>query len=284
MTTDQLVGLFSNTPGFADGTRRTYASIMKNTMTRLSETGLSDDQLAGLGSLPKKTVVPALFAWADKLRAHSPAYQAKSYAVMRAFFRFCVRMDLREGNPMDMLDPPTIHPELQKAPAWDAETTTRFLAAITTLRDLVIMRLFLTSGFRSSDLRNARVSDLLEDGRRLLVVGKGRKPARVPIEDSTRELLIRYMAESAPTTWLFPSMTSKQARCGNGHMGELVRRYCKKAGIPPTGPHTLRRTCATLLNEGGAAPGQIRLLLRHSNQQMTDRYIKTKDATVTLSI
>jgi integrase len=76
-------------------------------------------------------------------------------------------------------------------------------------------------------------------------------------------------------TWLFPSRTSK-----SGHMEEermIVVRLREHAGVRFT-VHQLRHNVATAAEELGYDKGEIRELLGHSRESVTDRYIDERIA------
>ena len=57
------------------------------------------------------------------------------------------------------------------------------------------------------------------------------------------------------------------------HLWALVKKYCKRAGLPATvSPHTLRHSFATHMLSGGADLRTVQELLGHASIQTTQHY------------
>ena len=57
-----------------------------------------------------------------------------------------------------------------------------------------------------------------------------------------------------------------------------LRRYCTAAGVPVIGTHGLRHSTSALYLSGGASRDQIRALLAHSSERVTERYVHHHDS------
>jgi integrase/recombinase XerD len=70
---------------------------------------------------------------------------------------------------------------------------------------------------------------------------------------------------------VFLSKTSR--RLTRIHLWSLVKKYCKRAGLPKTvSPHTLRHSFATHLLSGGADLRAVQEMLGHANIRTTQHY------------
>ncbi|MGB2695155.1 MAG: hypothetical protein WBD55_08205 [Dehalococcoidia bacterium] len=53
-----------------------------------------------------------------------------------------------------------------------------------------------------------------------------------------------------------------------------LRRYLKKAGLPPSGVHILRHSAAKLRRDAGDSVEQVSAFLDHSSLQVTSVYLR----------
>ena len=115
---------------------------------------------------------------------------------------------------------------------------------------------------------------------------KSAKPRKVPINPSSRSVLIRRAStrsECCPSTpWVFFHIE----KCRNTEVGDrikdvktAVRSACKRAGLTGVTFRTLRHTCGSWLGQMSCVGAlTIRDLLGHSSVTMTDRYMHSDQA------
>lgn len=131
-------------------------------------------------------------------------------------------------------------------------------------RDTAILRLFLDTGMRLSELTGLRVEDLDFDQDIARVVGKGRRVRACPFENKTALAIQRYLRERVRPD--VASETSGPLWLGiHGPMSprgiaQMVARRAKAAGLGHIHPHQLCHTFAhTFLDAGGSETGLMRL-------------------------
>jgi integrase/recombinase XerD len=148
-------------------------------------------------------------------------------------------------------------------------------------RDFIMFMTLYNTGARVSEIIGLRVSDLcLESRASILIHGKGRKQRTVPLWNSTKlhlkKWLIRLDSDSEP---LFPS------RCGrllsrSGVEYRLCLAVKKAAERFPSlekrriSPHTFRHTTAMHLLQSGVDITVIALWLGHESPSTTHMYVE----------
>ena len=169
----------------------------------------------------------------DVLRRNKPASAETRYRGVQAFFKWAVEDGEITESPMARMKPPTI-PEEPPAMLSD-EQLKRLLRAcegrdFMARRDMAIMRLFIDTGMRRSELAYLKVADVDLDSNIALVVGKFRRPRACPFGRKTAQALDRYLrvraqhrhAESEGL-WLGP-----QGPLNDSAIDLMVRRRAKK--------------------------------------------------------
>lgn len=149
-------------------------------------------------------------------------------------------------------------------------------------RDFVMLMTLYNTGARVSEIIGLRVSDLcLESKASILIHGKGRKQRAVPLWNSTKRHLKKWLFQLKPDSNepLFPS------RCGRSLSRSGVeyrlRLAVKKAAerFPSLekrqiSPHTLRHTTAMHLLQSGVDITVIALWLGHESPATTHMYVE----------
>jgi integrase len=153
------------------------------------------------------------------------------------------------------------------------------------IRDRAILALLVACGLRRDELVRLEVRHLqLRDDRWVLLDlhGKGRRRRTVPVPLWVKQLLDRWLADSAIADGpLFRALRKGGSLGPAAPVSEdlvytLVRRSGAAIGHPDLTPHDLRRTCAKLCRKAGGELEQIQLLLGHASIQTTERYLGTK--------
>ncbi len=149
--------------------------------------------------------------------------------------------------------------------------------AMAKLRMHALIELLYATGMRVSELVSLPASVLAQNGRFLIIRGKGNKERLVPLSQAAIRAMRAYgealQEESADSPWLFPS---------NGKSGHLPRQVfardlkslAARAGIRVTAisPHVLRHAFASHLLANGADLRAVQELLGHSDISTTQIY------------
>jgi site-specific recombinase XerD len=214
---------------------------------------------------------------ADQLERHRPTTAAVRFRSLQQFYRWALTEELIETTPMAGLSPPSI-PE-QPVAVLDETELTRLLGCMSSRsfddrRDTAIVRLFLDTGMRVSEMAGLALTDIDLDADVALVLGKGRRPRACPFGDKTGQAIERYLRERSKHRLARYDQLWIGGRGGmtdNG-IGQMLRRRAKQAGLDHLHPHMFRHTFAhRWLADGGQEQDLMRLAGWRS-REMLARY------------
>jgi site-specific recombinase XerC len=140
-------------------------------------------------------------------------------------------------------------------------------------RDEAILRLFIDSGLRRSELAELRVDDVdLRDGV-VVVMGKGSRPRAAPFGSKTARAVDRYLRlrdrhrdASSRLLWL-----GRHGPLTSNGVAQLVRRRGREAGLE-LHAHMLRHVFAHKWLAGGGNEGDLMRLAGWRSRAMLNRY------------
>jgi site-specific recombinase XerD len=214
---------------------------------------------------------------ADQLDHHRPTTAAVRFRSLQQLYRWATEEELIEVSPMTGLHPPAIPDE--PVAVLDQTDISRLLASMNgrsfdDRRDTAIVRLFLDTGMRSSELASLSVTDIDLDQDVAVVLGKGRRPRACPFGDKTGQAIERYLRERSKhrlvrnrALWL----GARGVMTDNG-IRQMLRRRAKHSGLEHLHPHMFRHTFAhRWLSEGGQEQDLMRLAGWRS-REMLARY------------
>jgi integrase/recombinase XerD len=145
------------------------------------------------------------------------------------------------------------------------------------LRDRALLETLYATGCRASEVVGLKTDDVYLDSAFCRCTGKGNKQRVVPLGRPAVEALRNYLAVKLEAkganrgTYVFTSKSGRQLT--RIHLWCLVKKYCKRAGLPQSvSPHTLRHSFATHILAGGADLRTVQELLGHSSIQTTQHY------------
>lgn len=149
------------------------------------------------------------------------------------------------------------------------------------VRDLAVLEILYSCGFRVSEVESLNVSSIDFDERLIKVTGKGDKERIVPVGrqaltavtdyiHATRDIRkkLGYDSQDGP---LF--LNIKGGRLSVRSIGRIVKRYACESGLTSDiSPHSMRHTFATHMLDGGADLRSVQELLGHVNLSTTQKY------------
>jgi integrase/recombinase XerD len=148
-------------------------------------------------------------------------------------------------------------------------------------RDYAMLVALLRLGLRASEAAALRLEDIDWRAGEITVHGKGRRDERLPLPADVGEAIAAYLTRGRPATVrreVFLRATAPAGPLGRGGVSSIVRRACRRAGLPPVGAHRLRHTAACQMAEAGAPLTEIGQVLRHRSLGSTANYARVSIA------
>ena len=136
------------------------------------------------------------FLGALRRRGASPGYQNRRHREVRAFFSWCLRLDVVETNVFSRV--PLAKQEKKIRLPFEQQDVVRLLGALDRsslkgCRDYALILFLLDTGVRVGECATVRIEEVDWDEGRVLVHGKAQKQRYVGISASTSEALREYM-------------------------------------------------------------------------------------------
>ncbi len=223
-----------------------------------------------------------------------PTSQARRLSALRQFYKFLYAEGLRGDDPTGILDGPKTSRPLPKT--LDVEDVSRLIEQaerearaadepqrLPRLRMLALLELCYATGMRVGELVSLPARVLGEDGRFLIIRGKGNKERLVPLSHSAITAMQAYGAEMArqglansrhkDSPWLFPS-GGKEGFLSRQVFARDLKDLALRAGLRASviSPHVLRHAFASHLLQNGADLRVVQELLGHSDISTTQIY------------
>jgi len=202
---------------------------------------------------------------------------------IKAFARWLVREGFRDDDPtkgIEKLKEPVHYPRTLSDEQVVAlvNTIAKHAHTFSGLRDLTFVCLLLDTGLRLSEALNLKLSDIDLSQGFVRVVGKGSKERFVPIGESVKVVLHRYLMRRMTVTnagdWLFITTLATRLTKRQAHM--RLSLWAKKAGIEGVrvSPHSLRFTFVRKWLQSGGDSIVLQRILGHQTAQMTSYYAR----------
>ncbi len=243
---------------------------------------------SSLGKPPDKVTSQEVFAWAYGKglsgKEPSPVTIGARLACLSSFYRFLIRMEIIGANPCDAIERPKT--SLSPPRGLSAEEIRRLLEVVpdtpTGLRDRAIILTLTLTGRRRSEVLNLTAGDISQTGGLFYTYrGKGGKQGKRelprPAFEAIQATLAAFgkdLATMSPDESLWPSSTRNGRGVTSGTFYGNLRRYLKKAGLPPAGVHILRHAAAKLRRDVGETVEDVSRFLDHSSLAVTTVYLR----------
>jgi site-specific recombinase XerD len=143
-----------------------------------------------------------------------------------------------------------------------AAEVARFLDGVRGRAVRLLLRTIYAAGLRISEALHLTAAAIDSQRMVLRIVGKGRKERLVPLSPVLLAELRDYWRDVRPKQWLFPGKNPDQP-LNAGTVQRICQQICRRLGLAPLTPHTLRHCYATHLLEAGTDTRTIQALLGH---------------------
>ena len=207
---------------------------------------------------------------------------ARHLVALKMFYRFLQLEERASATTVNLLSAPKLWervPQVLPPTAVEALITAPQPGDRFHLRDRAMLEVLYATGCRASEVVNLKLADLYLDSGFCKCVGKGSKQRVVPLNRHAVAALRSYLGggiddggrPAAGPEVVFTSRTGRPLT--RIHLWGLVKKYCKRAGLPKSvSPHTLRHSFATHLLSGGADLRTVQELLGHASIATTQIY------------
>jgi tyrosine recombinase XerC len=208
---------------------------------------------------------------------------ARKMSSLRSYYRYLVRENVIEDNPLTLVSTPK---ETKKLPKFVHYEDLRELFELPDnspagLRDRAMMELLYGGGLRVSEMCSLKLNQLIFPIRSVKVMGKGKKERLVPLGDYALKALSEYLEKGRPALVKVDNEEEQGVFLNqrNGHsitdravrdvLNKYVLRLSKTLKVSP---HMLRHSFATHMLENGADIRIIQELLGHERLSTTQIY------------
>lgn len=209
---------------------------------------------------------------------------ARKLSAVRSFFLFLERKGLTKWNPAADIATPKLEKYMPTYLLVDE--VFRLLERPERekplgLRDLAILEVLYSCGFRVSELEALTISSIDFDERLVRVIGKGDKERIVPIGSQALQAVRNYLEATQylrrSNVYLSrdePLFINFRGRALSGRsIGRIIKKYAIESGLTAdVSPHSMRHTFATHLLDGGADLRAVQELLGHESLSTTQKY------------
>ncbi len=225
--------------------------------------------------------VKAFLAFLNQ-QEYSKSTVARKLATLRSFYKFCVRRNYVQQNPLATIRMPKQEKRLPKFLNLDQINkllSTPDDATLLGSRDRAMLEVMYSTGIRVSELVDLNFQDIDFEQQLVHVRGKGKKQRNTPVGQTALGAIARYLElrRSDPRSATFDQQALFVNKHGQRLSTRSVRRkldkYLAVAGLDPSiSPHTLRHSFATHMLDKGADLRSVQELLGHQSLSTTQVY------------
>ena len=271
---DQFLDYIALERGLSENTRAAYGADLKSFLAFLRDRGVSS-----VNSVARQNILDFLMEQKD--RGLSSNSISRRLVSVKVFFRYLQQEGLLRKNVTETMDSPKLWKVLPGTLTY--KEVERLLAAPAKdkklgLRDKAILETLYGTGLRASEVTSLTIDSIHFEEGFLRCMGKGRKERVVPIGESARQAVQRYLSELRPLLVKDASaralfLSNRGRPFGRKRIWTMIKKYARDAGITKNvKPHTMRHSFASHLLANGAPLRIIQEMLGHSDITTTQIY------------
>lgn len=207
---------------------------------------------------------------------------ARKVAAIKSFYNYLTSQGVVDENPTIDIDSPKVKKRLPQTLTF-AEVERLMDAPIgggspKNLRDVTLLNILYETGMRVTEVVSIQLEDVDLEQSSLSSPTRQGEDREIPLEASTRELLVEYLADGRPQL----AKNKAERALFLNHRGEkltrqglwlIIKGYARQAGLnTEVTPHTLRHSFAVHRLSKGSSLEDIQRLLGHANISTTQIY------------
>jgi len=230
--------------------------------------------------------ITAYLTYLHKLNTSSKTV-ARRLSVFKSFYKFLIEEKIRKDHPLEKIEMPKIGKSLPKyLTKKEVEELLKTDDTPEGLRLSTLLELVYAAGLRVTELVSLPLSALIRDDHFLQVRGKGNKDRIIPIHETARSILKKYLKIRGyffakglnSSKYLFPSTRTNEHLTRDGFF-KILKKHALERAIDPAkvSPHVFRHSFASHLIEGGADLRSVQKLLGHEDIATTQIYTHVMD-------
>jgi integrase/recombinase XerD len=159
------------------------------------------------------------------------------------------------------------------------EEVARFWGSFRKARDLAMVALMLLNGWRSREVLQLRLEDLLFSESQLRVRGKGSRIRLLPLPPETIRILRCWLQTerpltNAPEVFVALKGPARGRPLTPAGLRSLFRHHRSQSGVPQANPHRFRHTFGTDMIRAGVSLPALMRLMGHAHIHTTLLYIQ----------
>ena len=212
-------------------------------------------------------------------RGNAPSTVHRRLSCLRMFYRMAHVDGHITRNPAEYVKMPKVYHDEARITGLSRTEMSALVssARASTPSDGALITMLALLGLRVTEACNVNIEDFQDyerDHRVLRMIGKGGKPATIPLPVP----VARAMDRAAAGRPHGPLVLRKDGtRMTRRSADRVVKRLAKKAGISKVvSPHVLRHGYVTASLDAGIPLRDVQIMARHSDPRMTQRYDRAR--------
>lgn len=259
---------------YRGATRETYRVSLKILWDWCA--GLGVDPLEGM----RRPVLELFARYLEDERHNSPATVAHHISIIRGYYSFAEIDGYIDRSPAAHIRMPRVYIDESRTLGLDRMELGSLIQAAraSTPSDGALIVLMGMLGLRVSEACNVKIEHYqdIERGHRVLrVVGKGGKPATIPLPVPVLRALDAAAGDRISGPLLLRNKSGDPVNRKSAAL--TVLRLCRKVGIKKNvTPHGLRHSYVTAALDAGVPLRDVQIAARHSDPRITARYDRAR--------